>query len=295
MDAAPAIDLVWTQTPGGEQCIGEGELGAKVQAVLAHATSPAAFGQAGGAHVRGTIGPAPFGRGWLAVVEARRGDAAPLRRDLSMDASDCRQLDEAVVLVVALLLDSVVVAAPPSLVVRPSLSVWLSLGPDITVAWGMLPGLSFGFGVLGAARIGPLWPVVLSFHEWPSSGAMEGASGGKMEAFAFGAAVCPAALARRGWEGFACAGASVGQVTSIGVGLDQPRDDARRYVEADAQVGFRFRVADYVVSRLGVGAAFPLTRYEYTFRESDQSVRDVFRTWPVVPFGQVAIELRTSR
>ena len=296
MDAAPPIDLVWTQAAGGEECIAQSELGAKVQAALGYpAISPTASGQSGDGHVRGNVGPGAFGRGWLAVIEARRGEAPPLRRELSMDALDCRELDEAIVLVVALLLDAVVSSPPPITIGSSAPSISVSLGPDIAVAWGMLPGLSIGLGLVSTARIGRLWPIVLSFHQWPSTRATEGASGGQIGAMTFGAAVCPLTFARHGWEVFACAGASGGEVTSAGVGLDQPLDDARQYVQVDTQVGVRLRVAAHVASRLCLGAGFPMTKYEYSFGQPDQESREVFRTSSVVPFVQVAIELQTSR
>lgn len=293
MDAAPPVDLVWTQAAGGEDCISPSDLASKVAAALGHPVfSPASSPDDG--HVRGSVGPGPFGRGWLAVVEARHGAAPPLRRELAMNAPDCRQLDEAIVLVVALLLDSAVTSLPPLTIGSSAPSISASLGPDVAVAWGMLPGPSIGVGLVSTTQIGRLLPIVLSFHEWPSTHAAQGTAGGRIAALTFGAAVCPLEFRRRGWEIFGCAGASGGEVTSAGSGLVHTRNDARQYIQIDTQVGLRLRVADHVASRVALGAGFPFTRYEYQFDAADQVV-DVFRTWSVVPFGQVAIEVRTSR
>jgi hypothetical protein len=295
MDAAPSVDLVWTQTAGGEECIGQNELGAKVQAVLGHlALVPSPEGQRADV-VRGSVGREAAGRGWIAVIEVRRADTPPLRRELTFTALDCRQLDDAIVLVVALLLDAAVSNPPPLTIASPAPAISVAIGPDLAIAAGMLPGLSFGFGLVGEAEIGQLWPIVLSAHQWPVSRAMDGASGGQLGAVTFGAATCPVTLAGDGWAIFGCAGASGGEVNSTGVGLDHAFGQGRPYVQIDAQVGLRFRVAGSLVTRLGVGAGFPLIQDTYKYDQADGSIHNVFRTSPVVPGGQVAIELRAPR
>jgi hypothetical protein len=296
MDAAPPVDLVWIQTAGGEKCIGQDELSEKVQAAVGRpALVRAREGQRSDALVRGNVGRETSGRGWIAVIEVRRGDAPPLRRELALEAPECRQLDEAIVLVVALLLDSAASSPPPLTIESPAPAISVSIGPDLAVAAGMIPGLSFGFGLVSEARLPPLWPIVLSAHQWTVSRAMDGASGGQLGAFTFGAAMCPVLLALDGWEMFGCAGASGGEVSSTGVGLDRALGNVRPYVQIDAQVGFRLRVADSLVTRLGLGTGFPLIQNTYAYVQADGTAHNVFRTSAVVPLGQVAIELCSPR
>jgi hypothetical protein len=294
MDAAPSVDLVWTQDAGGDSCIGQSELEAKVRSALGPAPVPAQEGR-GEAFVRGSVGRGPLGRGWFAVVEVRLGHAATLRRELTLDAPDCRQFDEAIVLVVALLLDAAVSSPPPLTIARSVPTISVSLGPDIAVAWGMLPGLSFGFGVVSEAEIGALWPIVLAAHEWPASRATDGVYGGDLGAFTFGAALCPAVLSLGVWQIFGCAGASGGGVTARGFNLDVPRPSVNPYVQIDTQVGLRVRVAPHLTARLGLGAGVPLIHDTYQFHQADGSAESVFFTSDVVAVGQVAIELRAPR
>jgi hypothetical protein len=295
MDAAPPVEFVWTQQAGGEECIGQSELAAKVQAALGRPELVPAVDDRRGDVVRGSVGRGTAGRGWIAVVEVRRGDAPPLRRELGLDASDCRQLDEAVVLVVALLLDSADSNPPPLKIENPLPAISVSVGPDLAVATGMLPGVSLGFGLVSEVELRSLWPIVLSGHQWPTSRTVGGSSGGELSAYTFGAATCPFMLSRDSWAIFACTGASGGEVNSAGIGLDRPRSQARAYVQIDAQVGLRLRVADHLVTRLGLGVGFPLLRDDYTYGQADGIVQEVFVTSAVVPLAQVAIELRASR
>jgi hypothetical protein len=296
MDAPPPVELAWVHTLGGEECIDQSELAAKVSAALgrpALATSPE--NQQGHAVVRGTVGRGTTGRGWVAVVEVDRAEMPPLRRELSLDASDCRELDEAIVLVIALLIDSAVSNPPPLTIERPAPALSVSIGPDLAIAAGMLPGLYFGFGLIGEAEIARVWPIALSAHEWPVTRETAGASGGQLGAWTVGVAVCPTLLARATWQIFVCAGGSGGEVRSNGIGLLSAHDNARAFVEVDGQVGLRFRLAGPVAARLGWGAGIPIVRDTYAFFESDGSRHDVFRTAVAVPMGELAIELQSPR
>jgi hypothetical protein len=297
MDAAPSVEIVWTQSEGGERCIGESELRTQVQAALGQPTSvhPPEGPNEGTekAFVRGSVGRGMLGRGWTAVIEVRRGDAASLRRELALDASDCRQLDEAIVLVTTLLLDASIPTPSPLRVTGHATPISVSIGPDVVVAWGMLPGLSYGIGLVSETEIRPLWPIVLSAHEWPVSRATQGGSGGDLGAATFGAALCPGILTKRVWGIFVCAGASGGEITSRGVGLDHPRGDVRPYVQIEAQVGVRLRIATFVTARLGLGAGVPLSQDSYQFRSDTGNLQTVFRTSDAVLGSQVAIELST--
>jgi hypothetical protein len=290
-----ALELEWIRAPGADACIDRAELASRVEAtvgrgVLAHggvaATPPATL-------VRGEIGPDVAGGGWLAVVELKGGDHAQ-RRELRLAPGDCRAFDEALVVVVALMVD----AASPAAHARPLAfapappGATVSMGADVALASGMLPGADVGIGLASEIAVPPLWPVALAFHAWPVSDALAGGSGGRLGAWTAGLALCPRPWASTAWEVLICGGGSAGAVQSDGVGLDVSSSHVRPYVQVEARAGARVRVAGPLFVRLEAGAGLPLARDAYTYTQADGSVREVFRTAAVVPLAHLALEVR---
>ena len=80
MDAAPAVEIVWTQAQGGERCIGRDELATKVQAAVGQSPQTVSpDGLPDKAIVRGSIGKDEGGEDWAATIEVRRGDPSGAR------------------------------------------------------------------------------------------------------------------------------------------------------------------------------------------------------------------------
>ena len=303
MDVPPAIELAWDRGQGADSCIDGVELANKVQATLGrpvravasgerrpHATEPDV--RASGSEVlEGSVSPLPAG-GWIAVVDVRDADAAALRREVTLDAPDCRQLDEAIVLVVALMADAPL-PRPPALVVptrRASPSI--AIGPDLAFAVGMLPGVAAGVGFASDVEIPPYWHVSAWAHAWPISEALDGGSGARLAAWTFGAGPCVGTPDRERWSAFGCAGVVAGVVYASGVGLEVPQSRALAYVHGELRIGIRGRLTGPVFLRLEAGAAFPVARATYEFTAADGLPHDVFRTAAVVPLGRLGIEFR---
>jgi hypothetical protein len=260
MDAAPAVEIVWTQTQGGDECIGRDELAAKVQAAVGQPSQTLLpDGSPDLAIVRGSMGRDPSGQGWAAAIEVRRGGGGPLRRELRLSATDCRQLDETIVLVVEMLLDAAILREKPPLVVENSRSrLAVSIGPDVAIGIGMLPGISFGFGLVGETEIHPLWPIAVWGHFWSPTVPTDGALPGQWEAWTFGAAACRLTFPGNVLSLFGCVGGSGGRINSVGIVVNTPHADFQTYVEIDARVGVRLRIVGPVVARFALGAGVPL-------------------------------------
>ncbi len=288
MTAAPPVVLAWSQLPGGEACLDRPALVQKLQETLGHRT----FVQSGqvATVIHGTVGPGPSG-GWLAVVEARSAGQTTFRRELALGASDCHRLDEAIVLVVALMVDSTEPEAPLAIPPPPE-GPAVGIGPDVAVAFGMLPGVVAGIGLASDIKIPPLWPLALWMHAWPTSQALQDGSGGKLGAWTAGGGLCPVALAKSTWSLYGCAGVTGGVIYSSGVGLDVPYSTNRGYAQAELRAGLRLRIAGPVFASLEVGGAVPFARDSYTYVLADGTARNVFQTAAVIPLGHVRVEVR---
>jgi hypothetical protein len=242
--------------------------------------------------IRGTVGPAPDARGWLAVIEAHRSDGTTFQRRLEDEAMDCRELDEAIVLVVALMMDSAA-SEPPALRLpsRPRSSS-VSVGAGGAVAIGMLPGAAFGFGLTSDLRIGRFWPIDLWTDMWPTTEVLQAGAGARFAAWTAGLGLCPLDVGDASWSVSGCAGASAGEIISSGTGLDVPASHTRSYVQAEVLAGGRLRVIGPVFLAADLGLGVPLARDSYSYTQAGGAVSEVFRTAPVVPLGHLALEVR---
>jgi hypothetical protein len=291
MNAPVAIELAWEQSAGDEACIGREEVATRVEKTLGHRVFARPGDEPAAATLHGHVGADAAGRGWIAVVEVRRADKAPLRRELRLSARDCRQLDDAIVLVVALMVDASEFSPLPLTIAGAAPTISVSLGPDVAVAAGLLPGVATGIGLTTQTDLPHFWPVAVWGHGWLPSEARAAGSGGRMTAWTFGAAVCPWTLRLNRWELLACAGGSGGVVYSDGIGLDISHHQVRPYAQAEIQANARFRIVNSFFARVGFAAALPLIRTSYTYTQGDGSRPEVFRTAPVIPLGTLAIEI----
>ena len=311
MDVPPAIELVWDRGQGADSCIDGAELAGKVEATLGRpvrvptrgdagrdagrderATStavPSSEAAPGGEVLTGQVEPRASG-GWVAVVAVRGGEGA-LRREVTLDASDCRQLDEAIVLVVALMADASVPRAPPLVVPVRQASASIGIGPDVAVAIGMLPGVATGIGFAADVTIPRYWHVAVWAHAWPLSEALDDGSGARLAAWTFGAGPCIGTPPReRWWSVFGCVGVTAGVVYANGVGLEVSRSRALSYAQGELRVGARARLSGPLFLRLELGAALPFVRAGYEFTAADGLSHEVFETAPAVPLARVGVE-----
>jgi hypothetical protein len=291
VDSPAVVELAWNRSPGAEGCIDRATLGDKVEQIVGRGVFAR---DRADATIRGTIGPGPGGRGWLAVVEARSEGTTTLERELTLSAADCRELDEALVLVVALMVDSSEKRAPLVLP-APAERTAVAIGPEVVVAYGMLPGAGLGLGLVSEVRVPPVWPMTLSTHfwpTWPSSQALLGGSGGQFGAWTVGVAICPLTSAHPDWTAYGCASGAGGVVYSTGVQLDISFSTTRPYAQAGLLAGLRFRLAGPLFGSLEIEGAVPFSHDSYSYTQNDGTMHRVFQTAAVVPIGHARLEVR---
>ncbi len=276
--------------PKAESCITAAELGTRVEAHLHRPVfvSPSAADIS----IEGRIEKSPSGT-FHAVVGGTRRDGTSLgTRDLVSEGSDCRALDDSLVLVVALMIDpdadgSAPPAAPPKVVIereivhervvvhereihdvksepaRPWLVEAYALGG---AAFGRVPGVAPTLGL--AARIGPpsFLPVELRVATLPSASLDAGA--GASVAFwelEGGLGVCPSIpIAGRVLELGGCAEARLGNVRATGSGFSQSFAADRLVFDAGLEGRFVVRPARALFLFAGVTGLVPLVRQRYT-------------------------------
>jgi hypothetical protein len=296
VSAPPVVELAWTRAAGAETCIEARDLAAKVEATIGRPVVPVASlssadapAEASPLRLKGEV--RSLGGGWIAVVEVQASGPA-LRREVALDAPDCRQFDEALVLVIALLTEAALPTAPRLTLPRPAPRASVGIGPDLAVAMGMLPGVAVGFGLATEAALPPLWHLAAWTHAWPISEALDGTSGGRLGAWTLGAGPCFGPASREPRAFFGCVGASGGVVYSSGVGLNVSYTKSLRYLQGELRVGFRLQLAGPMFARLEIGAGLPITRDSYQFTGADGVPHLVFRTAPVVALGRFAVEFR---
>ncbi len=298
MSGPPAVELAWSRGPGAEACIDGRELAAQVEATIGRPvlplTPPMGDGRSpslaeGSVQLEGKV--QPLGRGWMAVVEVRALGPV-LRREVALDAPECRRFDEALVLVVALLAEAAVPTPPRLTLPTPSPSASIGIGPDFAVATGMLPGVAVGFGLATEVALPPLWHLAAWAHAWPISKALDDGSGGGLSAWTFGVGPCVGPVGHQPLSFFACVGASGGVVYASGEGLEISHTSSRPYVQAEIRAGLRMRLAGPIFLRLEAGSGVPIARDSYRFTGTDGTSHAVFETAPVVALGRLAVEFR---
>ncbi len=289
MSGPQAVELSWSQSAGGESCIDRAALVERVEKTVGHHVFvPAGKGDAS---LSGRIGPTPRG-GWLAVIEQRSAGEITFRRELAIGTSDCRRLDEAIVLVVALMVDSTGSPSEPLAIPAPDEPVHVALGPDVAFAYGMLPQSAFGFGLASDFTVPPVWPIALSTHGWPVSEALQGGAGGKLWAWTIGAALCPVLASERAWAVYGCVGVTGGSIDSSGTQLDVSRSATRAYAQGELRPGVRLRLTGPLFLAVEGGAAVPFARDTYRYTRADGVVTTVFETGAVIPLAHARLEIR---
>ena len=299
--------LSWSRLPGAESCIGAGELARRVEERLGRPAlvSPSQADRS----VEGRVSPREGG-GWQAnLALAERDGSIISERALETREPDCRALDSAVVLVIALLIDPEGTPAPPperspSVIIREVVrevrvrEPWgLGVRSGVGVEQGALPGVAWA-GLLGLALDPPgVPPVELSgFATMAASREADlPARDADLRMAGAALAMCPAF---RPWLR-ACGGGRLTWLRWRGDGFETV-ESGRVLVPAigaegrvELPLGERFRLV------AAGGAWLPLRRITVTYQLSPSVSGDVngasenlFRAAPVSCFAGLGIAVR---
>ncbi|HTQ03800.1 MAG TPA: hypothetical protein VMI54_08075 [Polyangiaceae bacterium] len=319
LDDGPRAALVLARGAGTEACLRERAIERAVERRLRRHV----FVEPGAADLRIDLALArePDGA-WSARLALRGPHGAELgARELETQAPHCSALDESLVLVVALLVDSpeargAVEAskheplpsapAPPTQTSTPSAPprsrtqpgpielppdtfaprepYRFELGAGAAFLPGAIPGVPFGPELSFGVRPPHFAAIRLrpAFFSSSEAHAPTADRGGRFSLVAVALDVCPAEQSVGRWRLFACAGQRVGRLAARGFGFQQTEHAVELYYALGATAGGTFWFTQPLGLALNLGAEAPLSRDAYFSFGPAGERRTIFRTSPVV-------------
>ncbi len=315
-DGPRPASLGWVRAPGAEGCIGTAALARAVEARLGKGGLASA--SRAEVSIEGRIAPMEDPVGWQVALTVADDSGKVLgTRALVRQTSDCRSMDEDVILTVALLIDpdaaltpppnkapppdttapapskAPVPAAPRS---TPPLPVSSSSpAPNLPrKAWNaaFLGGPSLSFGALPNVGVGlqiralvtpvPVFAFQIGGSVWAPQTASFGATGGQFFLATGALSACPITGVVRGLRYAACAGAEAGLLHAGGVGfpVQLQRDNPIVNGVLEARVVRAF--AGPLAGSLGLGLSFPFVQRQYYYLDAAGAEREVFQASPVI-------------
>lgn len=301
-EAAPArrVDLTWRSEDA--TCIDQATLARTVESTLGrpvfHADAPAS------ASIEGRVEPAASGSGFRAAMTMRSPSGEVLsQRDVSTQATSCDRLDEAVAVVIALMVDGVeetvslrlppepsrtpAQAAPPppapAQTAPPEAGSSMNVEPEAgaTIAAGLVPHA--GLGAYGRLSLpaGPL-SFAVGLQGFPATRTVQSGPGASIHAWTFDLDGCYAPVDDVSWRLVGCALLGAGWLAAAPFGTDRTDSVIHPLVFAGASVEGAWRVAGPLWLHLRTALTVPFESPEYFFRATDGS-HTVFQPWVVSP------------
>ena len=281
----PQHSLQWTREPGAESCIDAAALTTAVEArlgrpVFVRSEAPAVI-------IDGRASP-----GWHVAIAVRGADGATIgERVLDKSAADCRALDEALVLVLSLIIDpnaaqreaTLPVPTPPP----PPREPWhVGFGVAVLGGAGILPGGSLG-AALRVSIDAPVIPVIeLQGTAWLPDETRDQSQGGRFTLITGGiAARIPI------WKLDTGLGFQLARMAGTGLGFDRVQDAHAFIPTITIDPSVAFRSGPLVSFKAGVALWVPLSRPQFTFEQAGQDVV-VYQPAPVAAIVHVGAHLR---
>ena len=278
------VALRWTQSAGASTCIGDRDLAAAVTARLGGASN---HGRAR-IVIDGDI--APTGTGWTAAIRTADDHGAVLgQRELHEAASDCRAIDDKLVLVIALIIDPDLLDATPT-VTKPAAPYepWrFGAGVAALASRGMLPGFGFGTAVIAILEPPHVWPVEIGATLWPHDRAIVDPGGATLLQLTGGVALCPRLVGPLS----ACAGVEAGELRAQGFGYSRNELQHELLVDGTVELRLDWRFGHDTGARFGAGAWIPVSRPRFAFRDGTTDVM-VFQPAAVAGVSELALWTR---
>jgi len=264
----PRHALLWTREPGAETCAGADALEAAVEArlgrlVFARAEKPAVI-------IEGRVSPS-----WHVGIQVRNADGSAIgERVLDERVTDCRALDDALVLVISLIVDpNAALRESPAPVLSesaapaPSLPWHAGVAVALLGAGGILPGASVGAGLRVSIDAPRLPTVELSGTWWYPDETRDRDRGGRFTLITGGVAVrIPL------WKLDTGFGFQLGRMTGTGLGFDrvQTAHAVIPTVTIDPAVAIPF--GPRVSFKVGLSLWLPLVRPQFTFEQAGEDI-----------------------
>jgi hypothetical protein len=319
--------LGWVRMRGAEECIGTAELASRVERLVGPVLVSASRAQVS---VEARVAPVREGFEAIVVVADASGRTLGERR-LHSASSDCRELDDSLVFVIAVAVDpDAALAELPGefagedepgreLLAEleahpPGPSGWSPLrapeeppapqpqvprGPEVSLAGaaapqlavGLLPGVSLGLGAAFGLALGDQW-LWLRTDVWlPRAEPPVGARGVSLGLTQIGLALCPLGLRDGGWDASLCAGVTAALLTAEPLGFD-----GRTRTAWSAGPGLELRLGRRIASPLFIGLSLRgqslWPRRSVGYELWPNGFQAVYRRPPVAAIAALSLELR---
>jgi hypothetical protein len=276
---APRHALRLTRAPGAESCIDAGSLAAAVEARLGRTvftrTEPPAV-----------IIDAQASPGWHVAIAVRGADGTAIgERVLDDPATNCRALDDALVLVIALIIDPEAAMREPSS--PQAREPWrVDAGASLLGAAGLLPGAGFGGGV----HVGVDPPALPAFEihgtAWLGDETRDQGRGGRFSLLAAGLAVRVPT-----WKLETLVGVELARMAGSGIGFDRVQDASAVIPALAVEPRIVLARAQRVSFSAGLVVWIPLLRPRFTFEQAGMDVV-VYQPAPLAGIAHVSADLR---
>lgn len=319
---APRLaSLAWVRAPGAESCIGPVALSQAVAQKLGRdaIAAPSRSSLAIEGHIERVDGA---WRATLAVV-TEAGEVQGLR-ELRSEAPDCRALDEAIALVMALLIEPGAAlgpahgappppapatprpapAAPPAApsppvvttpsVPPPPVEPWrIESAVGLVVGVGLLPGEA-ATGVRGDVRITPPgWPAIeIGGAYWPSRPGGTGTVGANFSLGWGSLSLCPTLLEGDGNGLRICFGSVLGALVADTTGLSPPAHKDQLVFYPDLALRYQRLLVGPLTVSAGAGVLIPTERPTFYYLDTSGQRQNVFQQAPLAGTFDLALGLR---
>jgi hypothetical protein len=254
--------------------------------------------------VEGQIERGPAGEWRATIAVADEAGRVLGTRELRSEALSCRDLDEQLALVIAVMIDpDAAMHAPPSPFVAPMppvvpapipariaspnfivaspapLRVGLHVG--LALSLGLLPNVGAGVALRG--RVAPAgWPALeLGAAIWSANQAQSSATGATFKLVEGFAAACPRLTSVVGFQLDACLGVRAGVIQSGGFGFDLVEVHERPTFGPTLEGRLRRVIVGPLVVTIGPGLLAPIVRDRFFFTGPGGAKLEVFRMAPL--------------
>jgi hypothetical protein len=239
--------------------------------------------------------------GIVVTITARDAHGAILgQRVLTGADLDCRELDESVELIVAMIIDANDRGStPPPTEVRTETRVppptlpetrrrRLAFGVSVLASAGKFPEWNAGISAGAAMSIGGAGAVV-ELGLWRPARAEQEMIGSTLHVAAVAAAVCPAVGSRPRWTVSVCLGVQGGALVARGFGFADNRRDVALLVDITSHVTVDLALWESWLLRPAVGGSLPLIRPEIAFETSSGTTAVLYQPDPVAALIQLGL------